>query len=89
MSVVPTSSSIASSAAAPWAGLKRVRTLATCSRTRDSMLARSSVAFGFFLFGSGQVWADDFKLERVSESTPVTGKRQDRPPRPANLDFEG
>jgi len=47
------------------------------------------VAFGFFLFGGGQVWADDFKLERVSESTPVTGKRQDRPPTPTNLDFEG
>ena len=48
----------------------------------------TAVAFGFFLFGGGQVWADDFKLERVSESTPVTGKRQDRPPTPANLDFE-
>ena len=49
----------------------------------------TAVAFGFFLFGGGQVWADDFKLERVSESTPVTGKRQDRPPTPTNLDFEG
>lgn len=48
----------------------------------------TAVAFGFFLFGGGQVWADDFKLERVSESTPVTGKRQDRPPTPTNLDFE-
>jgi len=46
------------------------------------------VAFGFFLFGSGQVWADDFRFERVSANTPVTGKRPDRLIAPANLDFE-
>lgn len=47
-----------------------------------------AVAFGFFLFGGGEVWADDFKLERVTESTPLTGKQQARPNAPANLDFE-
>lgn len=47
-----------------------------------------AVAFGFFLFGAGEVWADDFKLERVTETTPVTGKRQERPRTPVNLNFE-
>jgi hypothetical protein len=48
-----------------------------------------AVAFGFFLFGGGEVWADDFKLERVPNTTPVTGKRGSQPRSPANLDFEG
>lgn len=49
-----------------------------------------AVAFGFFLSGAGEVWADGFKLERVTTATPVTGKPQGRqPPRgPTNLDFE-
>ena len=47
-----------------------------------------AVAFGFFLSGGGEVWADDFKLERVSETTPVTGKRPQQPNTPSNLDFE-
>ena len=47
-----------------------------------------AVAFGFFLFGDGEVWADDFKLERVPETTPLTGKRGQKPRAPANLDFE-
>ena len=49
----------------------------------------TGVAFGFFLFGTGQVWADDFRFERVSNNTPVTGKRQEQPRGPTNLDFEG
>ena len=47
-----------------------------------------AVAFGFFLAGGGEVWADDFKLERVSDSTPVTGKALKKPSGPANLNFE-
>jgi hypothetical protein len=43
---------------------------------------------GFLLFGSGQVWADDFRFERVSANTPVTGKQMDTPRVPTNLDFE-
>jgi hypothetical protein len=46
------------------------------------------VAFGFFLSGGGEVWADDFKLERVTDATPVTGKRPQQPRTPVNLDFE-
>ncbi|HEU5135111.1 MAG TPA: hypothetical protein VFU13_08215 [Steroidobacteraceae bacterium] len=47
-----------------------------------------AVAFGFFLFGGGQVWADDFKLERVTTAVPVTGKGAQRPRNPQNLDFD-
>jgi hypothetical protein len=46
------------------------------------------VAFGFFLSGGGEVWADDFKLERVTDTTPVTGKAQQQSRKPVNLDFE-
>ena len=46
------------------------------------------VAFGFFLSGGGEVWADDFRLERVTEATAVTGKQQQPQRTPANLDFE-
>lgn len=47
-----------------------------------------AVAFGFFLFGDGQVWADDFKLERVTTAVPVTGKATQQPLKPANLSFD-
>jgi len=46
------------------------------------------VAFGFFLSGGGEVWADDFRLERVTGATPVTGKGAQQPRTPTNLDFE-
>jgi hypothetical protein len=32
-----------------------------------------AVAFGFFLGGRGQVWADDFRLETVGPDVPTTG----------------
>lgn len=48
-----------------------------------------AVAFGFFLAGSnGQVWADDFKLERVTTAVPVTGKATEKPQKPTNLSFD-
>jgi len=47
-----------------------------------------AVAFGFFLFGGGQVWADDFKLERVTTAVAVTGKAAQRPQEPTNLTFD-
>ncbi len=47
-----------------------------------------AVAFGFFLFGDGKVWADDFKLERVTTAVAVTGKAASQPRKPANLNFE-
>ncbi len=48
-----------------------------------------AVAFGFFLAGGkGEVWADDFKLEKVTAATPVTGSAGNRPRGPSNLSFE-
>jgi hypothetical protein len=47
-----------------------------------------AVAFGFFLFGGGQVWADDFKLERVTTAVAVTGRPVSKPLQPANLSFD-
>lgn len=47
-----------------------------------------AVAFGFFLFGGGQVWADDFKLERVPGSVPVTGNASQQARNPTNLSFD-
>ena len=48
-----------------------------------------AIAFGFFLQGRGQVWADDFKLERVPMTTPVTSPAVGRsqPRSPVNADF--
>lgn len=50
----------------------------------------SNIAFGFFLSGGGQVWADDFKLERVPSSTPVTAPAvgMSQPRSPVNADFD-
>lgn len=49
----------------------------------------TNIAFGFFLWGSGTLWADAFKLERVDASVAVTapdnGARYDEP---RNLNFE-
>jgi len=34
----------------------------------------AAISFGFFLNGSGAVWAEDFQLVKVDDSVPVTGK---------------
>lgn len=47
-----------------------------------------AVAFGFFLYGGGQVWADDFRLERVANTIPVTGKPGQQARNPTNLSFD-
>jgi hypothetical protein len=47
-----------------------------------------AVAFGFFLAGGGKVWADDFRLERVTTAVPVTSKSAQQPRSPANLGFD-
>ena len=47
-----------------------------------------AVAFGFFLAGGGQVWADDFKLERVTTAVAVTGKAAQQAKAPTNLSFD-
>ena len=45
----------------------------------------SEVTIGFALKGSGAVWADDFSLEEVDSSVPVTATQ---PKAPNNLSFE-
>jgi hypothetical protein len=45
------------------------------------------VIFGFLLSGKGEVWADDFRLEKVSKDVPLTGMIQRYPSEPVNLDF--
>ena len=47
-----------------------------------------AVAFGFFVAGTGQAWADDFKLERVTTAVPLSTKAQPRPNSPTNLSFD-
>ena len=47
-----------------------------------------AVAFGFFVYGTGQAWADDFRLERVTTAVPVSSKAQQRANAPTNLSFD-
>ena len=55
----------------------------------DVPQSATSIAFGFFLSGSGTVWADDFKLERVDTSVPRTvGDNGARLDEPRNLNFD-
>jgi hypothetical protein len=49
------------------------------------------IAFGYFLAGSGKVWGDNFKLEKVDATVPVTATSPGipgMPKAPANPDFE-
>jgi WD40 repeat protein len=58
-----------------------------------------NIAFGFFLKGNGQVWADDFQFETVGQDVPTTKPTHESAPlgqsvvpasqaTPLNLDFE-
>lgn len=44
------------------------------------------IAFGMFLDGKGEVWAEDFRLEPVSKSVPVSSMQL--PKAPVNMDFD-
>ena len=49
------------------------------------------IAFGFFLAQAGTVWGDDFKLEKVVSTVPLTSASPvtpSRPKEPVNTDFE-
>jgi hypothetical protein len=48
----------------------------------------ADIAFGFFLAGSGKVWGDGFRLEKVDATIPVTSAGPPMPRDPVNLDFE-
>lgn len=57
----------------------------------DVPVASKNIAFGFFLFGAGTVWADDFVLEVVDSAVPLTASAppEAAPPRePVNASFE-
>ena len=44
-----------------------------------------TIALGALLSGTGELWVDDFELDLVPQSTPLTGQRQRRP---LNLRFD-
>jgi hypothetical protein len=49
------------------------------------------IAFGFFLAQAGTVWGDNFRLEKVESTVPVTSPHPpapSRPKTPVNTDFE-
>ena len=54
----------------------------------DVPSASTDIAFGFLLIGSGRVWGDSFKLEKVGAAVPVTSAGPALPRAPVNLDFE-
>ena len=54
----------------------------------DVPSASTDIAFGFLLIGSGKVWGDSFKLEKVGPTVPVTSAGPALPRAPVNLDFE-
>ena len=58
----------------------------------DVPVAAKNIAFGFFLFGGGTIWADDFALEVVDRNVPLTASgplpEAARPLQPSNASFE-
>jgi hypothetical protein len=48
-----------------------------------------NIAFGFFLSGSGTIWGDVFKIEKVDSSVALTSSVAGVPKEPQNLSFEG
>jgi hypothetical protein len=48
----------------------------------------TAVALGFFLIGPGKVWGDEFKLEKVDASVPVTSNAAGATRTLSNPDFE-
>lgn len=57
----------------------------------DVPTGAKNIAFGFFLFGSGTLWADDFSLEVVDRTVPLTTSGPPEvvlPKSPVNPNFE-
>lgn len=67
--------------------LKGDRDWQRCDIVLDVPDEAKSIAFGFFISGTGKVWADGFKLETVGHDVPTTNKVPPYRDRPANLDF--
>lgn len=58
-----------------------------CDLVVDVPEAAHYVMFGFLLSGKGEVWADDFRLEKVGKDVPLTDMPGRYPTEPVNLDF--
>jgi len=56
-----------------------------CDLVFDVAPEAADVAFGVHLSGPGTIWADDFKIEVVDRSVPITRASSSSP---RNLDFE-
>jgi len=56
----------------------------------DIPLSSKTINYGVLLGGDGEVWFDNFKLDEVDNSVPVTNLRKENklPTKPINLDFE-
>lgn len=56
----------------------------------DITLSSKTINYGVLLGGDGEVWFDNFKLDEVDNSVPVTNlmKENKLPTKPINLDFE-
>ena len=46
-----------------------------------------AIAFRFFLNGTGKVWADGVRLEKVEATVPMTATEPVLPRSPSNSDF--
>ena len=56
----------------------------------DVPSSSKKINYGVLLTGEGKVWFDNFKMEEVDKSVPVTNLRKENklPSQPINLDFE-
>jgi hypothetical protein len=62
-----------------------------CVVVLDVPMESTGICFGFLLDGKGKVWADDFQLEIVDNSVPVTNLKTtspQKPDNPVNLNFD-
>ncbi|MDB5972732.1 MAG: transcriptional regulator [Hydrocarboniphaga sp.] len=59
-----------------------------CEIVLDVPAEAQAIAFGFFLSGTGKVWADSFALDVVTATQPATGAAITLPAEPVNPGFE-
>ena len=56
----------------------------------DIPLESNAIAYGVMLNGNGKIWFDNFRIEAVERTVPVTNMRQEMsyPKEPINMDLE-
>jgi hypothetical protein len=59
-----------------------------CEIVLDVPAEAQAIAFGFFLSGPGEVWADAFKLDVVTDTQAITTSTSKLPAEPVNMSFE-